>query len=336
MLNIIYCREEKQKNSAVYAEISKLLQDNKNIILLVPEQQVLESEKITAEMGLLSFDLQVLSFGRLANEIFRRFGGLSHKYIDKGASHVVMYRVLCELEGSLSEYNNISLKDKSAIKLLQDAVVEFKNAGITPGMLEDAAEKLPKGDKLAAKLSDLAAIMTAHKVILGNKYADPADDLTLASQILKENNFFENTHVFINSFDGFTGAELEIIRYMIRNADSVTVALNMLLSDNAQCFEKLKTTDRAIRNAAKEHNVPVRHRTLKGDCERTEVLSFISVTPSGIFMLTRLSQELKAPSPISVTVSGRVTVLSLGHALKAFFPMETTPSGMVTCSSHLP
>lgn len=282
MLNIIYSREEKQKNSVIYDEISRLLLENekenkhKNIILLVPEQQVLESEKITAEMGLLSFDLQVLSFGRLANEIFRRFGGLSHKYISKGASYVVTYRVLCELAGALSEYNDISLKDRSAIKLLQNAITEFKNAGITPGMLEETAEKLPKGDKLRSKLEDLAMIMTSYRVVLGNKYADPADDLTLASQILKKNNFFENTNVFINSFDGFTGAELDIIRCMIKDADGVTVALSYLLSDNAQCFEKLKNTDKAIRSAAKDHNVPIRHRTLEADSDqKSEVLSFI-------------------------------------------------------------
>jgi len=280
MLNIIYCRDEKQKNSAVYGEISRLLSKNEgktqNIILLVPEQQVLESEKTTAGMGLLSFDLQVLSFGRLANEIFRRFGGLSHKYIDKGASHVVMYRVLCELEGALSEYNNITLRDRSSIKLLQDAITEFKNAGITPGALEDVAEKLPGGDKLAAKLLDLATIMTAQKVILGQKYVDPADDLTLAAKILDKNNFFENTHVFINSFDGFTGAELDIIKNMIKNADGVTVAINMLLSDSAQCFEKLKTTDKALRGAAKDHNVPVRHTSIEGDdSQKSEVLSFV-------------------------------------------------------------
>ena len=282
MLNIIYCREEGKKNKAIYDEIERILSKNsnsenkKNIILLVPEQQVLEAEKITAGMGLLSFDLQVLSFGRLANEIFRRFGGLTHKYVGKGASHVLIYRVLCELGDSLEEYNDTSLKDRSVIKLLQSAITEFKNAGITPGMIEKVCEKLPKGDRLRYKLSDLSMIMTAYRVALGTKYADPADDLSHAIEVLRENNYFENTHVFINSFDGFTGTELDMIRSMILGADSVTIALGFLLSDRAQCFEKLKNTDKAVRKAAKDHNIPIKHRTIEGDTDiGNDVLGFV-------------------------------------------------------------
>lgn len=282
MLNIIYCREEERKNKAIYGEIERILSENsnnenkKNIILLVPEQQVLEAEKIMAETGLLSFDLQVLSFGRLANEIFRRFGGLSDKYISKGASSVLIFRAMCELEGVLTAYNDISLKDRTSIKLLQNALTEFKNAQITPSMLESAAEKLPKNDKLRAKLLDLAMIMTAYRVALGDKYADPADDLAHALEILEKNNYFVNTHVFINSFDGFTKTELDIIKYMLGAADNVIVALNVLPTDSANYFEKIKATDKALRKAAKDHAVLVKHQILdQAISNKSPALSFL-------------------------------------------------------------
>ena len=176
-----------------------------------------------------------------------------------------MHRVLCELGGGLLEYGAIDLKDRSSITLLCNAVNEFKRAGISSRELLEAGEKLSHTEKLKNKLSDLAMIMSAYGAAIQKGFGDPMDDLTRSAKLVNGTDFFKNVSVFVNSFDGFTGAELALLKLMIRDSQSVTVSLSMDLGDTSRFLDKIKRTDQALRSAARDVGAKVFHTKLPSD-----------------------------------------------------------------------
>ena len=74
-----------EKRPVSMAQINAIVDDiksSKKVILIVPEQEVLRCERILAQRldGINSLMLEVVSFRRLCNRIFREYGGLCKNY----------------------------------------------------------------------------------------------------------------------------------------------------------------------------------------------------------------------------------------------------------------
>ena len=79
-----------------------VLQKNKKIVLLVPEQNSFENEK--AMLNLLGAKdmnkIEILSFTRLADWVFRKVGGLCGQRLDDGGRHAIMSMALSAVVSS--------------------------------------------------------------------------------------------------------------------------------------------------------------------------------------------------------------------------------------------
>lgn len=261
MIRFVYGMAGSGKSTHIASEIKSDLLRNKNALLIVPEQQTVEAEERFADIAeagnIPTLGLEVLNFTRLANRVFRRFGGLAYNYIGRGARRLIMWRTLAALSTLLGEYKNISLTDKNVLRLMLDTVSEFRRYNITPVMLEDAADTLDKeraATGLKKKLRDLSLIYSLYQTLLHDKYDDPEEDLTRLAGILEKNDFFHGYNVYIDSFTGFTPQQISVLRYIIRQADNVTVTLGMLPGSSLIMLDGLKNTDSAIREiVAAEH-----------------------------------------------------------------------------------
>jgi ATP-dependent helicase/nuclease subunit B len=261
MIRFVYGMAGSGKSHYTASEITGDLLHNKNALLIVPEQQTVEAEERFADIAeagsIPTLGLEVLNFTRLANRVFRRFGGLAYNYIGRGARQLIMWRTLAALSPLLSEYKNISLTDKNVLRLMLDTVSEFRRYNITPVMLEDAADTLEKekaANSLKKKLRDLSLIYSMYQKLLHDKYDDPEEDLTRLSKILDKNNFFQGYNVYIDSFTGFTPQQFSVLRHIIRQADNVTVTLGMLPGSAFIMLDGLKKTESALKQiVADEH-----------------------------------------------------------------------------------
>ena len=125
-----------------------------------------------AEHGIPTVDLEIVSFRRLANRVFREYGGLSYHYIGQGGKAVITWRVLGQLCDKLKYFRGISLSDISTVSAMCAQLDELRSCGITPTVLERASEQLGEG-ALADKLSDLSLISAAYGALLSADYDDP-------------------------------------------------------------------------------------------------------------------------------------------------------------------
>ncbi len=259
-MKILYCSDIKTKRAFIGEKMTALSNQNRKCLLLVPEQQVLEAEGFVCSLEAVR-GVEVASFRRAANSIFRKFGGLRYNYIGSGAKEIVMWRTLLSLSPALREYKNLSLDDMSVIRLLLSTVEELKIYSVTPLMLEAASDTLAEG-RLKDKLSDISLIYAAYSQTLNKSYDDASDDIERAAAILENESFFSEYDVIVDSFDGFTPQELLLLRKIFEQSRSTLITLAYKKSDKRELFTKLRETDRQIRRLASSLSLSVEEESL--------------------------------------------------------------------------
>ena len=92
MIHFIYGKAGTGKSERIYKEIERVAA-GKHVFLLVPDREAVAAESRMAELrGAQNID--VITFGRLCNYIFRAYGGLCVDYIGKGAKKLIMRNVI--------------------------------------------------------------------------------------------------------------------------------------------------------------------------------------------------------------------------------------------------
>lgn len=226
MVNFIYGLPGTGKTTEITNRIKDDVKCGKKVILIVPEQQTVEAERrmLLTLPASAQLSFEAVNFTRLANKLFRIYGGLCYNYITSGMKSLFMKRTLIELAPMLAEYNLRAVGDTSLPELMLSQVNEFKINGIKAHQLERAANELDDG-QLKSKLNDLSLIYSAFSGMVENAYDDVTDDLEKLYRLLCTNNFFSGYSVYIDSFSSFTAWEYKIIERVFAQADECTVTI---------------------------------------------------------------------------------------------------------------
>lgn len=220
------------KTSYMINSLGRDASEKKHAFWLVPEQRTVLCESNIARLLPPSAQLYVeaINFTRLCDKIFRTYGGLKYNYISKSSKNLIMYKTLCEVRGALTEYKIAKGREKGFIDLFLDAVGELKSYCITPSALSDASLGI-ENPRLKSKMLDLVSVFEVYERILGESFSDPYDDLIVLADKIKEHRPFEGANVYVSSFNGFTGAQLNALRQIIAQADNVEISLDICEGD---------------------------------------------------------------------------------------------------------
>ncbi len=258
MLQFVYGHSGSGKSEHIYREMISRLQQGQKTLLLIPEHQVLLAEEALSNLsrGTKTLHLQVMSFRRLANHVFRTVGGLSYRYIERGAQLLVLWRAIMTCAPYIVEYRNVSLSEQGLLQKLLDLIDECKRYCVLPKQLEEAAREV-SSNELRRKLTDFSLIFATYETLLHREYDDPADDLTRLSEILSENDLFSDTAVFVDSFFGFSGQELRILTALLQQAPSLTVSLPILPTEDEYQYQEICNTQKTLSRIAARVNAEV-------------------------------------------------------------------------------
>ncbi|MBR4123738.1 MAG: hypothetical protein IKT93_04910, partial [Clostridia bacterium] len=96
MLQFIFGRAATGKTNSVLNKIKELSLNNKESVLIVPEQFTFESERaILKEIGdSFALNTTVLSFSRLCDEVGRNVGGISQTVLSESDKIIFMHKAL--------------------------------------------------------------------------------------------------------------------------------------------------------------------------------------------------------------------------------------------------
>lgn len=228
MLNYITGRSGSGKSTAVVDLIKQTVAEtDRDIVLIVPEQQTVVWETRIAESLPESayLRLEITNFTRLANSVFREFGGLADSVVDEGSRMLIVWRAMLSVWGGMTVYNKTAggREDRNISHLLR-ALDELKGSGITPADAEAALDKLDAEDEsLTARLRDAVLVYAAYNTLLHEEYIDRGDLLDNLAVTLRDHPYFKGKSVFIDSFFSLTRAEERILERIIRQAEDLTV-----------------------------------------------------------------------------------------------------------------
>lgn len=228
-------------------------------VLLVPEQYTFETEKAMLRLAgpQRANRIQVYSFTRLAEAVFRREGGAAGRRLNDGGRRILMSSAIAACEENLQIYGNAAKGGRITDTMLT-AVNEMKMCGIAPQDLSYAAAQLGKRG-LGLKLRELALVYETYEALVEASYLDSRDDLTRLAQALEQSAFFAGCTVGVDSFEGFTAQELKVLTQILRRAEKVVVTLctDGLDRDGTGLFALVDRTRRKLTQAAEENGVAV-------------------------------------------------------------------------------
>lgn len=250
MFSFIYGRSGTGKSFEIFSRASALAYGGKHVFIIVPDRDAVGAERMSASLpGAKNVD--VVTFSRFANFVFRSLGGICERYITQGAKKVIMHGVIDDMRGDLSEYGGISKTDLSMTETFVSARSEMARNMISPDMMSDASAKLP--GKTGGKLSDLGRIFSAFDNEVEKRWRDPDGILSRASDAIPGSGFLKGTDVFIDAFSAFTAQQYALIENISAEADSVTVSLGFEPDEdkNDPAFMSLEKTNGILRDIAK-------------------------------------------------------------------------------------
>lgn len=158
MLQLVLGRSGSGKTQWIYERLSALVdtEEDRPLLCVVPEQFSFETERSLLEaLGPhRAARIQVLSFTRMAETVFRSTGGFAGRRLDDSSRMLLMSRALEMTAGQLSLYTRHTA-DPEYISSMLSMLSELKQCAVTPLALEKTAKALPKGT-LAMKAQELS------------------------------------------------------------------------------------------------------------------------------------------------------------------------------------
>lgn len=202
--------------------------------LIVPEQQTVVWETKIAELlpdeQLLR--VEVTNFTRLANAVFREYGGLAANRCDDGGRTLILWRAMLSVWDGLTVYNRgLDGREDKNLPTLTAAVGEMKQNGVTPLALEEAAYRLEQQDgesELTRRLYDLSLIYSAYEELLHEEYCDRHDVMNALCEALEGagGGYFDGKVCFVDSFFSLTVQQKRIVRSIMKRASEVDVTFS--------------------------------------------------------------------------------------------------------------
>ncbi len=256
MIRFFYGGGSKKTRDALISAITADIAAGKKVILLVPEQETVVTERrmLAALSPAAQLSFEVLNFTRLANRTFRTVGGLGYRYATPAVSTLLMWRTLRELAPTLSLYGAHAANDPRLCAHMLSAVTELQAYCVTPDMLGAASKELKKGEPLADKLLDLEAIYAHYTATLSALFDDMKEDITRATVLIRQNEaLFADTHLYVDSFTDFTAAELALLRVLMARTPTASFCLPLATPrDDGIHLAAAKETHKKLQKIAKE------------------------------------------------------------------------------------
>ena len=222
------------RRARVLDVIRRSVDEKRKVYVISPEQQALLWDTLAAkELGASSALLvETLSFTRLADTLFRKYGGCAKNYITDDKKALLMWNAVSAVKGKLRVYGRG--REDRFVSLMLKAVSEAKLYSKTPEELMRISETLSEEGReegLSARLYDLALIWAAYESMMRESYDDPEEIPDALCALLDGHDAFSNTTVIIDSFYTLTPKEKNILRRIFASNARVYMTFDMAADD---------------------------------------------------------------------------------------------------------
>lgn len=237
-LTMLIGRSGSGKSHALLERLGALSRAGKDkLFLLVPEQYSFVSERalLKALSPAEAARVQVLSFTRLADTVFRETGGVAKEPLDEGMRALLMSRALEELCTAAADDDTLPAPrrqlhtDPVYITQLLAILEELRQCAIPTQALEELTttlEAIRAGSTTAEKTRELYHILSVYEGLASTCGIDELDTLSALADKLPQSQLPEDAVVMVDGFKGFTAQELRVLEALLPRVAEMTVALS--------------------------------------------------------------------------------------------------------------
>lgn len=248
------------KTRRIFDEIKESLHSTESgrLLLIVPEQFTLQTERDLIRYletpGIMRVD--VLSFTRLAHNVFNEVGGITRIPIDDQGKSMMLRKIIGEIEDDLGIYKKTASQQGFISKYI-DLLSSLKKNNVFP---EDLREQLGDMDEgmMKDKLEDILAIYEKVMQQSMGVYMDGEDTMTLLIEKMHQAPFLRNASIWIDGFSSFPSQSIEIIKELMKIAPEVAISLPIDTHPKArdsEVFTLPKKILLKLRQGAKEQGI---------------------------------------------------------------------------------
>lgn len=240
MLQLLIGRSGSGKSTVVFDRIETLVQQGRErVFLIVPEQYSFETERtLLMRLGAQRANrVQVLSFTRLADTVFREVGGLAGEQLDDGVRALLMSRAIDEVATLARDAGEPLMgadprlvTDSAYVEQLLVLWGELRQCAVSLEELARAEEELASEESLTGrglqeKVKDLSRIFTVYEGLIADSGLEEADKLTRLAAALPDSRLPDDAAVMVLGFKGFTVQELTVLDRLIPRVEEMVVSL---------------------------------------------------------------------------------------------------------------
>ena len=227
-LRIIYGKPGSGKSTYCFQEISKLINKEKKIFIITPEQFSFTAERKLMEnvkSGAV-INAEVITLSRMAYRVLKEVGGNDKSNLSKCGKAMLIYSILSTYKKELKFLG----KSDENIDLTISAITEFKKHGVTVDDLKNEINNT-KDTYLKSKLLDMSLLYQKFEEKIKDNYIEETDLLTMLANCLEKTDLVKESIIYIDEFAGFTYQEYQVIKELIKQAKQVNITM---------CIDNLK------------------------------------------------------------------------------------------------
>ena len=206
-------------------ELGRLNRQEKSVVLLVPEQLTLQTEReIFRQLQLEgTFYIDILSPSRLYERVLESGGRDQREPLNSAGRRMAVSLALERLEDKLGYYGAMSLRT-GFVEKTAALITDLKRGGMTPETLAEYAERLPAGIS-REKLGDLALIYGQYEEVLRARFSDSEDQLRYVAGRLEDSGFLREKYVYVYGFDTLPDQMMRLLTAAAPLCENLSVAL---------------------------------------------------------------------------------------------------------------
>ena len=255
-LRIIYGKPGSGKSEFCFSEISKLIEKEKKIYVITPEQFSFTAEKKLMEAvdKKAVLNAEVITLSRMAYRVISEKIGNNKTSLSKCGKAMLIYHILNSNKKDLKFLG----KSDETIEIAMREITEFKKHNIKIEKLKEEAEKI-ENKYLKTKLNDMTLIYEKFEEQIKDNYIEDDDLLDILAREIGNTDLVKNSIIYIDEFAGFTKQEYEVIKKLIKYAKQVNITMcidNFDLNTNpdSDIYYSNKMTLKKILDLAKEND----------------------------------------------------------------------------------
>lgn len=258
-------RAGSRKTSECYRQIEEELkkEEYQNLIMLVPEQFNLQTQIELSERfypGI--FRVEVMSFNNLAKRVLKEAGKDHYPVIDDLEKVMILKRILEEHKRELSFFKK-SYVSEGFVDAINRMITIFEQNNIDNDTLESMIREDEATTIFQYKMEDIKKIYGWFNAYIAERFMTAEGTMRVLAESIGASIYLKDINLWIDGFYGFTTAQIQVIRQLIKQAKTVTITLPMdkiytleeKIWESNPFYESIKTYYK-LREVCKEEGIP--------------------------------------------------------------------------------